>query len=114
MTDWSRGRIIIRSYELHFIEAQSQVVYCFLDEIGVFISNVPELRGWDPNKKNRTVRMTVARWFQPGIVGMSIDLLLERVENPDPGVGYDGSAGQRHMSAHRNRMTRWIAALMKL
>ena len=114
MTDWSRRRIIVRGDELHLIEAQSQIVDRFLDKVGVLISTMPELRGRDPNKKDCTVRVTVARWFQPSIVGMSIDLLLERVEDSDPGVGYDASASQRHISAHRYRLIRWITAFMKL
>src|SRR4029077_14025326 len=90
------GGGVVRCYELYVLVFEPEIVDRFLNQIGILVTHVTELHGGHPDEQNASVRVTEAGGFQPGVVGMPIDLLLERVEDPDPGIMRQACAWNRH------------------
>src|SRR6267142_2696740 len=97
------GRVVVGCYELHVLVFESEIVDCFLNQIGVLVAYVTELHGGHPDEQNASVGMTEARGLQPSVVGMPIDFLLERVEDADPGIMRQACTWNRHKRSSRAR-----------
>ena len=86
MAQRSGCRIIFGCDELHLFEFETQVIDNFLDEIGVLVADLTKFRGGHTHKQNSPAGMTVASWLQPCVVGMPVDLLLERIQDAQPRI----------------------------
>ena len=86
VTDGRGGRVVFRGDELHFLEFEAEIVQRFLDQIRVLVSHVAEFRRGHAHEQDRAGGVTVLRGFQPGVVGMAVDLLFQRVENAQPRI----------------------------
>src|SRR6266576_5755203 len=95
--------IVVGCYKLYVLVFQSEIVDRFLNQVGVFVAYVTELDGGHADEQNASVGMTEARGLQPGVVGMPIDFLLERVEDADPGIMGQACAWNRHKRSSRAR-----------
>jgi len=80
------GRIIFRGDEFHLLIFHAEVIDGFLDEIGIFVTNMAELDCGHANEQNSATGVAVARGLEPGIVGVPIDLFFQRVENAQPRI----------------------------
>src|SRR6516165_3206854 len=111
MANRGRGGIVVRSDELHVLVIESEVVDGFLDEVGVLIAHMPELDGRDPHEEDAAGGMTVTGGLEPSVVGVPINLLLERVEDADPRIGRKSCAWNRHKYSSRGPAAgraRWL------
>src|ERR1700742_5206032 len=80
--------ILFGSGEGHRLDVEAEVVDGFLDEVGVAIADVLKVGGGNAHKKFLAFEVREPRWLEPGLVGLAIDLLLERSENADPIIQY--------------------------
>ncbi len=96
MPDRRIRRIVLGGDELYVLVLEPQVVDRFLDEVGVLVSYGAELGGGHTNEQYSVAGMTVAGRLQPGVVGMTVDFLFERIEDAHPGVRDDGGTGNGH------------------
>jgi len=86
MSHRSRGWIVFRRHELHIVEAQTQNVDRFLNQVGVFVTGVTKFDGGNTNEENAAAGVTVTSRLEPGIVGVPIDFLFQRIEDPRPRI----------------------------
>ena len=86
-------RIIFRSDELHVVEAEAEIVDGFLNQVGVLVAGVAELDGRNAHEQNASAGVAVARGLQPGVVGMAVDFLFQRIEDARPRIGGESCAG---------------------
>ena len=93
MTNWRRGRIVFRSDELHVVEAEAQDVDRFLNQISILVASVTELDRRNADEENASTRVTVTRWFEPGVVRMPVNFLLESIEDARPRIRGESCAG---------------------
>ena len=64
----SCSRIVLGSDELHVVTIHVEIVERLLDEIGVLVAHVAELRSWDANVHDPVAGVTVARRLEPSVV----------------------------------------------
>jgi hypothetical protein len=81
VTDRSGSRVIFGSDELHVLIFQAEIVESFLNEVRILIAYVAELRSRHSDEKYSGAGVAVASGFEPGVVGMAVDLFLERIED---------------------------------
>src|SRR3954452_3012551 len=99
---YGRGSgIVFRRDKLHVLILESKIVQGFLDEVRVFIANVAKLSGGHSDEQNTSCGMAIACWLQPCVVGMSIDLFFQRVENAQPRIRRKTGSGNRHSEFFR-------------
>ena len=90
MTYGCRRGIIVRGHKPHIVESEAENVDGFLNEIGVFVAGVTKLHGGNPNEQNASTRVTVASGFEPGVVGVPVDLFFQSIKNARPRVRGEG------------------------
>jgi hypothetical protein len=81
MPDGRVRGIVLGGNEFHIIVAESEIVDRFLNQVGVFVADVPELGGGNAHEQNFVAGMAVACRLQPGVVGVAVDFLFQRVED---------------------------------
>ncbi len=86
MADGSCSWVVLGSDELYVVEVEAEIVDCFLDEVGIFVASVAELDSRNANEENASAGVAVAGGFEPGVVGVPVNFLFQRVENPSPRV----------------------------
>jgi len=87
VTDRGCCRVILWSDELYVVEAEAQIVDRFLDEVGIFVAGVTEFDGRNTDEENATAGVAVASGLEPGIVGVPVDFLFQRIEDARPRMG---------------------------
>src|SRR5579863_4043601 len=87
VADGGGGWIVPGGNELHFLILEAKIVERLLNQVGIFVAYLTELRLGHPHEKRASARMTVAGGLQPGIVGMPVDLFFQRVKNAQPRIG---------------------------
>src|SRR5215469_2744733 len=97
------GGIVVGRDELHVFVVEAEVVDRFLDQVSVFVAHVTELDSRNAHKEDAAGGVTVASGLEPGVVGMAINFLLERVENANPRIGQKSCAWNRHKYSSRGR-----------
>ena len=90
--DRSGGRVVFLCDEFHVVEAKVQIVDGFLNEVGILIAGVAELHRGNANKKNAPTGVAITRRLEPGVVGVAVDFLFQRIEDARPGVRGDSCA----------------------
>ncbi len=82
----SRSRIIVGSDELHVSIIHIEIIQRFLDQVSILVADVAELHRGHTHIHDPITGMAVARGFQPGVVGMTIDFLFERIQDAQPRI----------------------------
>src|SRR5580693_1995246 len=96
VTHRRRCWIVFRGDEFHFLKFETQIVQRFLDQVGVFVSDMAELCGGNAHEKHRAAGMAVLGGLQPGVVRMPVDLFFQRVQNAQPRIGGEARAWNGH------------------
>ncbi len=86
VADRSCGRIVLGSDELHVVESEAEIVDGFLDQVGVFVAGVAKFDSRNANEENASAGVAVASGLQPGVVGMAVDFLFQRIEDARPRI----------------------------
>ncbi len=73
-------------HELHVLELEPQILDRLLDEVGVAFAHLPEFGRRHANVQRHSLAVAVTQRLKPGIVGVAIDLLFQRVQNTRPGI----------------------------
>ena len=89
-------RIVVGGHELDVFVTEAEIVERLLNEVGVLVANVAELGGGNADEQNFIAGVAVASGFEPGVVGMAVDLFFESVEDARPRIRDDGGTGKRH------------------
>ena len=97
MSHRSRGRIVFRRHEFHIVEAQTQNVDRFLDQVSVFITGVAKFNCGNANEENAAAGVTVTSRLELGVVRVPIDFLFQRIEDPRPGIWGESCARSGHI-----------------
>ena len=85
--------IVFGRHELHVVESETQIVDRFLDEVSVLVAGVAKLHGRNADEENASAGVAVASGFEPGVVGMAVDFLFQRIEDARPRVRGESCAG---------------------
>ena len=93
MTNRRCGGIVFGSDKLYVVESEAEIVDGFLNEVGIFVAGVAELDGGNANEENASAGVAVAGGLEPGIVGVPVDFLFQRIEDARPRVGGESCAG---------------------
>ena len=96
MTNGSIGRIVLGGNKFHIVVSQAEIVDGFLNQISVLVPHMPKLGGGNANEKNSVADVGIACRFQPGIVGMAVDFLFQRIEDARPRIRNESGTGSRH------------------
>src|SRR5580704_6673648 len=87
VADGSRRFIVTQRNELYLLILEAEVVEGLLNEVGIFVAYLTELRLRYPDEKRASARVTVAGGLQPGVVGVPVDLFFQRVKDAQPRIG---------------------------
>src|SRR5271166_5526581 len=93
VADGSCGRIVLGRDELYVVEAEAEIVDGFLDEVGVFVAGVAKLDSRNANEENASAGVAVAGGLEPGVVGMAVDFLFQRIKDARPRIRGESRAG---------------------
>ncbi len=86
--------IVLGGYELYILVSQPEIVDRLLNQIGILVAHVPEFGGGNAHEKNSVADVAVTGWLQPGVVGVAIDFLFQRIEDARPRIRNDGGTGR--------------------
>src|SRR5581483_3907172 len=106
VTDGRRSRVVFRGDELYVLKFEAKVIQGFLNQVGVLLADVTELRSRHADINDRATGVTVTCGFQPRVVRVAIDFFLKRVEDADPRIGGDCCTCNRHLANHSGRYYR--------
>jgi hypothetical protein len=96
MPDGRVGRIVLGGNKFHILVSESEIVERFLNQVGVFVADVPKLGGGNAHEQNFVAGMAVPRRLQPGVVGVPVHFFFQRIENARPRIWTDDRTGERH------------------
>jgi hypothetical protein len=98
VTNRRKGRIFFRSNESHIVEFKFQIVDRFLNQIGVSLTDVLELRRRNTHVEDAIFRMAEASGLEPCVKGLTIDFLFQCAEDAHPGIEHGGGCcDERHL-----------------
>ena len=80
----TRRGLLRRNLEDDLVEFEAEVLNGLVDVIAVAIADVLEGGGGNAHMQRATVDVREARGLQPGLKALTIDLLFQRAEDPNP------------------------------
>ena len=86
----ARRGLLRGNFEDNVVEFEAKGLDGLIDVIAVAIADVLEGGGGDAHMQRTTVDVREARWLQPGLKALTIDLLFQRTEDSHPLVQYGG------------------------
>ena len=74
----------------------SDLIERFLDQVGVFVAHMAELSRGNANVHDSIARVTIAGGLEPGVVGVPVDFLFERIQDAQPRIRRQSRSRNRH------------------
>src|SRR5437016_6226780 len=87
VTDRRGGRIIFRRDKLYVLVLQTEIIDGFLDQVSILVAYVAEFRCRHAHEQNAPAGMAIPSRFQPGVIGVPVNLFFERIQDAQPRVG---------------------------
>src|SRR5438105_5113327 len=81
------GRIIFWRDKLYVLVFKTKIIDGFLDEVCILVTYVAEFRRGHAHEQNAPAGMAVPRGFQPGVIGVPVNLFFQRIQDAQPRIG---------------------------
>ena len=89
MADRSVGRIVLGRDELNVLISEAEIVDCLLNQVRVLVAFFAIFVARNAHEKYSIADVAITSGFQPGIVGVPIDFLFQRIEDAHPRIRND-------------------------